>query len=447
MFKVAGLVGILTIISKVLGLARDLVIANYFGTSMMADAFNMAYLFTGNFFILFGGIGGPFYSSVIAVLPKLDGHDPRAIKQFLKSIFLKSFMALTVVALIIYLSKSYILQFFIDPAKEEYFNMTLFHINILLPLIVICGPIGILFAILNVYKRYFAPSLSPAVINIILIGTVFVMGDSNNGLALSLGMSLGAVISMLFQVPGYIEVKKQLKEAGSKIHEKLEEIKEQLQIAKDKYGEILYPALLSTGLGQGIVYVDSFFCDGLGEGSWTSVVMANRLIQLPLGVLLTAFLVPLFPALSSLAKNNNYDEMRVQIKKALRVLVAICLPATFVGVVFAEPLIRLLFERGAFDANSTLMVSTVFFWLCFTIIPYLYRDTVTRVFYSLGDSRTPMFVGALAIALKIACNYYLVAKFGLAGIPMASIIVIIVNFVILSLLLKRKTGKYICLCV
>ena len=85
MFRIAGLVAVLTIISKILGLARDLVIAHYFGTSMEADAFNLAYLLTGNFFIILGGIGGPFYSSLIAVLPKLQSQDFN-VQDFLKDL-------------------------------------------------------------------------------------------------------------------------------------------------------------------------------------------------------------------------------------------------------------------------------------------------------------------------------------------------------------------------
>ena len=91
MYRVASFVAFLTIISKILGLARDLVIAQYFGTSMQADAFNMAYLFTGNFFIIFGGVGGPFYSAVVAALPKyIFEHSANDIWNFLKKLILNT---------------------------------------------------------------------------------------------------------------------------------------------------------------------------------------------------------------------------------------------------------------------------------------------------------------------------------------------------------------------
>ena len=445
MFRVAGLVGVLIIVSKIFGLIRDLVIANYFGTSMTADAFNMAYLFTGNFFILFGGIGGPFYSSVVAVLPKLQEKDPQAVREFIKSILVKSSLVLVFVTAAIFFFRAYIVGFFIDPiTKPEYFKATLFQLDFLLPLVLICGPIGILAGILNVYKKYYAPSLAPAVLNFILIITILIMGDAYNGLALALGTSIGALFSLAIQFPAWFEARKKLKEAIDHSKTSLEKIATDLKFAKDKYGEILYPALLGTGISQALVYVDGYFSDAIGEGAWTSLVMGNRLVQMPLGVLLTAFLVPLFPRLSELATNNNYDEMKAQLKRAFRVLMLICVPGTLVGLFFAEPIIRLIFERGAFDASSTAMVSTVFFWLCLTIIPYIYRDTVTRVFYSIGDSRTPMYVALLAVILKVFLNIWLIPIYGLAGIPIATVAIIIFNFLLLSLLLKRKIGRFLC---
>lgn len=445
MLKVAGLVGFLTIISKLLGLARDLVIANYFGTSIESDAFNMAYLFTGNLFILLGGIGGPFYNSVVAVLPQIK--EGKITLPFIKNILFKSFAFLLVISSAFYFLKPYLLQFFINPEKQEYFNLTLKHIDILLPLIVICGPIGIVFAVLNIYKRYFEPSLSPAAVNIALISTVFIMGDSFNGLALSIGTSIGAVASFLLQLPSFSIICNKFKEGllGSEdSKENNTESISDLKKLKGKYGHILYPALLTTLAGQAIVIVDSFFCDSLSQGSWTALVMGNRLIQLPLGVLLTAFLVPLFPKLSELAGYNNLEGMKIETKRALKFLLLLCIPATAIGMIGSEFFIKLLFERGAFDSNSTILVSTVFFFLCLSIIPTIYREIVNRIFYSFGDSRTPLFVMLFGVLVKIYLNSVFIKLWGLAGVPIATVIVIILNLGILLFILRRRLGSFIC---
>ena len=433
MFKVASLVAVLTLLSKILGLARDLVIAKYFGTSMYADAFNMAYLFTGNIFIIFGGIGGPLYSSVVAVAPKIN---PKKTWEFIKKLIYISFLIFFSLALALFIFKANLLEIFVDPIKKtEYFNITLKNINILLPLLIITGPIGIVFAILNIYKKYFEPSLSPAIVNIILIATVFIMGDTNSGLALAIGTSLGGVLSLFIQIPSLAGINNKLK-IEDETNENTEEIPQ--NTLEKEFQSILYPALLSTGGAQLLVLVDSYFCKTLAEGSWTSLLLANRLIQMPLGILLTAMLVPVFPEISKLVKENNIPLIKHKIWKVIKFLVAICIPGIIIGMFLSEDLVRLIFERGAFDARSTEMVSSLFFYLCLSIIPYVLRDTFTRTLYSFGDSKTPLYIMLVGIAIKFIANTFLVPKFGLDGIAFSTIVVSIFNFVILSYFVNKK---------
>ncbi len=443
MLKIASLVASLTIISKILGLARDLIVANYFGTSVMADAYNMAYLFTGNFFIVFGCIGGPFYSAVVSALPNVKSN--RWL--FIKSIIIKSTLALALITAVLYWVKPWLFALFINPNESKiYFDLTLFQFDWLMPLIVLCAPAGIIFAVLNAYHKYFEPSLSPAVVNIAMIAAVFIMGDAYSGLALALGTSVGALLSVLYQLPALYSLRPQLEtESGISLEaasvtsmETAVSRTERLQIAKGddrQYQEILIPALISTGIGQLIVFIDSFFCNGLEQGSWTALVIANRLVQLPLGVVLTSFLVPVFPMIAELAAQKRYTEMRAKVLKALGYILLLCAPAIVIGMIWTEPAIRLVFERGAFDARSTHLVSTAFFYLCISIVPYIFRDTLTRVFYSLGDSKTPLYVAIFAIFSKIILNYLLVGPYGLAGVAMATVLMTTINFLVLSVLL------------
>lgn len=432
MYKVASLVAFLTIISKVLGLARDLVIAQYFGTSMEADAFNMAYLFTGNFFIIFGGIGGPFYSAVVAALPRImSENSPKQIEAFLRSILIKSTLALALITLLVYLTKDFLLAAFIDKAANlEYFALTLRNIDILLPLIVIAGPIGIVYGILNCYKKYMEPSLSPAMINVALIVCVFIMGDAASGLALAIGTSIGGLLSFLFQVPALIAIKK------NNLKEDIEQVAAAIDLKP--FAHILYPALLSTVVSQLIVFIDSFFCKGLEEGSWTALVLANRLIQMPLGVLLTAFLVPVFPRIGEVIVKGNNKEVKRLLQKAIGTMIVLCVPATLVGCFWSEEIIRLLFERGEFDAHSTAMVASVFFYLCFSILPFVFRDSFTRTLYSYGDSKSPLVVMIIAIAIKIVLNIFLVERFGLNGIAISTTLIAVINALMLFVLLNKR---------
>jgi putative peptidoglycan lipid II flippase len=406
---------------------------------MQADAFNMAYLFTGNFFIIFGGVGGPFYSAVVAALPKfVFEYSAQEIWNFLKRILVKTTLVLTILAFLIFLIKSYALKAFIDEgSNQEYFDLTLLNIDFLLPLIVIAGPIGILFGVLNCYKKYLEPSLSPAMINVALIVAVFFMGDSFNGLALAIGTSVGGILSLVFQIPALVDIKKNHLKDSLK-NEVLRRNPPQKNLDKKIYSEILYPALLATLVSQLIVFVDSFFCRDLEQGSWTALVLANRLVQMPLGVLLTAFLVPVFPRIGEQIAQGNNQEVARLLKKSIQTMIVLCIPAVVVGCIWSEDIIRILFQRGAFDAHSTAMVAGVFFYLCFSILPYVVRDSLTRALYSYGDSKSPLFVIIFAIVVKIALNYFLVKNFGLSGLAISTTIISILNACVLYGVLVKK---------
>ncbi len=418
MLKVISLVASLTFISKILGLVRDLVIAHYFGTSVYSDAFNLAYLFTGNIFIIFGCIGGPIYNSVVAILPKVNRSTQ---KPFLKKILWQSIIIFSIVAAIIYFAKPYILNLFIDKAlRPEYFNLTLSNIDLLLILIIITGPNAIIGALLNIYKKYYMSSLSPAITNITLILAVMISNASLFGMSLALGTTVGGLIALFIQWPAF---KKIMDKGYKSIKIYSSEIKE--------FNNILYPALLSTGFAQIMTFVDGFFCRGLEEGSWTALTLSSRLIQMPMGILITAVLVPFFPKISVLMKQNNLAEIKKRLIKLNLNLVLVCIPAVIIGSIWHEEIIRIIFERGAFNERSTEMVSSLFYYFSLGAIPYVLKEFLVRTFYSFGDSRTPLYVMLVTILLKAGLNYTLIPIMGLKALAFSMMLLNIVSFLAL----------------
>lgn len=420
MIKVISLVASLTFISKILGLIRDLVIAHYFGTSVYSDAFNLAYLFTGNIFIIFGCIGGPIYNSVAATLPKVNRSTQ---KPFLKKILWQSILIFSIVALFIFLAKAYILNAFIDKAAHpDYFKLTLTNIDLLLILIVITGPNAIIGALLNIYKKYFMSSISPAITNITLIIAVMICNVNLFGMSLALGTTIGGLIGLFIQWPAF----KKIMDKGNKslIVDK-KEIKE--------FNSILYPALLSTAFAQTMTFVDGFFCRGLAEGSWTAMTLSNRLIQMPMGILITAVLVPFFPKISILVKQANFTEIKRRLIKLNINLILVCIPAVIVGCLWNKEIIRIIFERGAFNARSTEMVSSLFYYFSLGSIPYVLKEFLVRTFYSFGDSKTPLYVMILTIILKAVLNYIFIPSMGLKALAFSMMLLNVFSFSILLL--------------
>ena len=437
LFKIVGYVGITILFSKLFGLARDLVIAQFYGTSITADAYNYAYLLTGNILILIGGLGGPFHSATIAILTRIKDNAKES-GSFLIKIFLSAFLALSLIAIGVIYFRHNLVEMIIpaigiaESYREKLWELTASYLLIMSPLIIISGLVGILCGIANVYGGFFWPSFAPAFPSLTIIIFVILSANRGSGMALAIGTLIGAILELIVQLPYLIK-------ACFYENIKLTIIKKQ-KAFKD-YLDFLGPALLSTTIGQITVYIDGFFCSGLAEGSWTATIFANRLIQLPLGILVTSFLVPFFPRFSELAHNKNLDSLKQTSIIVIKSLWFLTLPIAAFLLLFAKPIVEIIFQRGAFDERSTTLVSGILIALLLSMVAYVARDTLTRVFYALGNSRIPLMVAILAIILKVVFNNVLVEKYGVYGIAFSTSLVTLLNFIFLNLLLKKEIGN------
>ena len=150
-----------------------------------------------------------------------------------------------------------------------------------------------------------------------------------------------------------------------------------------KIGEILFPAMIATTIGQINIYVDMFFASRLQPGAWSAVGYANRIFQFPVGIIITALLVPLFPMFSSFVGKKQWTELKYYFHKGLSSLSFLSFPILAFTIIFAQDGIRLIFERGKFTSADTIMVSKALIFLTISIIPYVAIDTLTRIFMRL----------------------------------------------------------------
>ncbi|MBX9948226.1 MAG: murein biosynthesis integral membrane protein MurJ, partial [Candidatus Obscuribacterales bacterium] len=433
--KTFGIVAVLTVLSKCAGLIRDIVVLQAFGTNYLSDAFNNATLFTGNILILFGGLGGPFHSSSVAVLtPKKD--DPDSGRMMVQ-IFVATMIFLIVPSVLIYYFAPDLIQIIAPSSalaaehRQEYWDETVRQIRIMLPLVAISGFVGLSYGVLNVYNKIFWPSFSPAIASLAIIIAVFCFGDSAGIVCLAWATLAGAIGQAVVQIPGML--KTPLKWSFStRPHPGLRE-----------YLLMLGPAAFSTSIGQISLYVHLYFTSTIQEGGWTAIVNANRLIQLPLGVLLTAMLVPILPRFTEQVAANRIDDLKNELSKALRLLWFLALPIAALLMAIPAPIIRLLFERGKFTTHSTDMVTTVMIFLAPGIFFYLARDLITRVFYAHQDSKTPFLIAIAAIVLQTFLDWLFVSqmKTGIAGIAIATTLVTVFNLFALTFFARKKIGR------
>ena len=434
--KAAWLIALVTIASKFMGFVRDMVVANFYGATMVSDAYFYALQIPSLAIIILGGVGGPFHSAVVAVFSKLLGNDctvDEKINKLYNTFLTLTFLFFAVLAIAGFFFADKIMGIIISSGSPELLNLASEHFRIMSPIILIGGIIGIYYGLLVCHKKYILPNLSPMMLSLVVIISVIIAGgDDKFGIVLAFATLVGAIMQIVIQLPA-------VRKIGYRLKPNLDLVN---NIQLKNLTELLFPAILSSTIGQIGIYIDMFFASTLQEGAWTSVVFANRIFQFPVGILVTAFLVPLFPLFSRLAGEgkDKYQEIRNYFNKGVGVLFFAAIPIIILILLVSKDAVSLIFERGEFNSNAVLMVTEALCFLSFSILPYVFRDSITRVYYAFNDSKTPFIIALWAIALKALLNWLLILKLnmGIAGITLSTSLVTLFNATILGLLIHRK---------
>lgn len=432
--KVAWLIAIITVISKLAGFLRDVIVANYYGASLASDAYFYAYQFPALAVILLGGVGGPFHSSAVAVftklIPDLSKKPPEVAEKLFNTFLTTSFIFFTILTLLCFFFAKPIMSLIISDGSLELINLASTHLKIMCPALIVGGLIGIYYGILVTYKEFILPSISPIIVSIVIISSLLITGGDNTGVILATATVIGALFQLLLQIP-------RVKQLGFKFRPNLDIIN---NTNYKSIMELLFPAVLSSTVGQIHIYVDMFFASGLQEGVWTAIGYANRVFQFPVGILVTAFLVPLFPIFSRLVAEEDFEGIKKYFNRGVGALFFVSIPIISCILLVGQDGIRLIFERGVFDQRATFLVTEALCFLSFSIIPYVFRDSITRVYYSFNDSATPFKVAFSSIVLKILLNTLFITKLnmGIGGITLSTSLVTLFNAVLLGVLINKK---------
>jgi len=431
LFKVAGLIAIITIISKLVGFLRDVVIAHAYGAGVVSDAYFYAYQFPSLALILLGGLGGPFHTATIAVfsklIPDLKSKPPEEAQKLLNKFLTITGIGFLAISVIIFFFSDLVIKIIAANASPELQHLASVQLKIMSPMMFIGGIVGILYGISNVYNEFVYTSLSPTVASIAVIIAVLLFRNDKVGMILAWGTTIGAVGQLLLQLPVFFK-------SGFRFNLDFHFFDSKLV----KLKEILFPAMLGTTIGQINIYVDMFFASLLAAGAWSAVGYANRIFQFPVGIIITAMLVPLFPMFSTFVGKKDWDSLRYYFHQGLISLWFLSFPILAFIVIFAQDTIKLVLERGEFDHSDTIMVSMALIYLSISIIPYVARDTLTRIFYAFDDSKTPFYIAMFSILVKAAMNFLFVKQLGIGAITLSTTAVTLVNGILLAVFIRKK---------
>ena len=441
---IAGIIAAATLISKVFGLVRQLVISAAFGLGPAAAAFQYAYTIPGFLLILLGGINGPFYSAVVSVLAKRKKEEAAPLLETITTLIGG---ILFIISIVIVITAPLFVDLFTMPVEEGATKqlvqeIAIRQLRIMAPMAVLAGLIGIGFGALNTANVYWLPSISPLFSSTALVAAVGILylqvGSKIStpeyamlgGTFLAVGTLVGAILQWFMQIAA------QTSSGMGRIRLRFDfnqpAVKEVLRI--------MGPATFSSGMLQFNLYTDLYFAGFIGTEVAPALANAGLLVQTPLGIISNVILVRLLPMFARLADPQNWEDLKIRIREGLLLSAFTMLPLGALMVALANPIVKIVYERGAFNPEATKLVASLLVVNGIGMFIYLGRDVLVRVFYALGDGNTPFRISMINIFLNGLFDFLFIKVFNLGapGLVLATVGVNCSSVLMLLFLLNRK---------
>jgi len=392
----SGITGSMTLVSRFLGLARDIVIARLFGASDASDVFFLANKIPNFLRRLFAE--GAFNQAFVPVLSEyrsLRSHDD--VRELIAAVAASLGGLLTVISVVVMVAAPLIAVpiaygFTDNPAKFALFVEMLritFPYLLLISLTALCG------AVLNSYGRFAAPAVTPALLNLCLIGSAFLLAPylQTPELALAWGVLIAGVAQLLFQLPFLLQMRLLPIPKRSPGHEGVARIK-----------ALMLPALFGVSVNQINLLLDSFIASLLVTGSVSWLYFSDRLMELPLGIFGVALAIVVLPSLSRSHADKSPEEFSGTIDWALRLVCLIAFPAALALILLAKPLLITLFFNDNFTATDVQQASASLQAYAFGLLGFMSVKIFAPGFYARQDTRTPVRIGVIAMVVNMVLN-------------------------------------------
>lgn len=428
MLRATVVILLLNMLSRLLGFVRDAVIVWYYGAAV-TDAYLVAYSLP---YALQAVLGMSF---VTVIVPLLSGYLVRGEREegslVASSVVNGTGLVLTLVTLAGLAVAPWLVALLAPGFDGEKLALTTQLTRIMFPSIIFMGLGLMVTGVLNTHKRFALPAFAPALANMVVILAVLLFGARYGAQGLAAGTLLGFVGLLLIQLPG-------LKNLDLKLKWILDYRHPQVRAAV----WAILPVTFATGVNQINLAVNRFFASGLAEGSITALDYANRVMNLPLGVFGAAVATAAFPALAQKAAARDWTGFGLDFNRSMRLASFTVLPAAVGLIVLREPVIRLLFERGVFGAENTVMTAEalLYFSLGLWFLAAIYL--LTRAYYSLGDLKTPALAGGVAVIGNCLFSLALLPVMGHKGLALANTLAAGVNGGLLFYWLRRRVANW-----
>lgn len=433
--KAAGTVGLATLLSRIFGFLRDMVVAAFFGAGLATDAFFVAFripnllrrLFAeGSLTIAFV----PVFTEYLKKKSKEDAFELANIAFTLLSIIL-AFVSLIGILLSPFIVMLIAPGFTKVPAQYE---LTVLLTRFMFPYIFFISLVALCMGILNSMRHFAAPALAPVALNISIIIAALTLRNyfTEPIFALAVGVMIGGILQLAMQFPVLRRMGVKLKPNFNFRHPGIKKI-----------GLLMLPAVFGAAVYQINIFVSTLLASFLSEGSVSYLYYADRIVQLPLGIFGLAIGTASLPSFSAQVARGDFGELKKTLSFSLRLILFVTIPAMVALIVLREPIISVLFQRGKFDLLSTVLTSRALLYYALGLCAFSAIRIIVSAFYSLQDTKTPVRVAIIAIVANIILSIALMFPLKHAGLALATSIASFVNVILLFVILKRRIGKFL----
>ncbi len=418
MIKAAATVGSMTMISRMLGFVRDMVIARYFGASNGADAFFVAFKIPNFFRRLFAE--GAFSQAFIPILAEAKEKGGKAAVQKLVDAisFRLAGVLLLLTAFGVFGSSLWMMVFapgFMD--DPEKFQLASNMLSITFPYLLLISLVAFSSAIMNTYNQFAVPAFTPVFLNLALISFAIWVSPYLDVpiMALAWGVLVAGVVQLLFHIPFLIKLGL-LPSPTMRSDPGVDEVK-----------RLMLPALFGVSVAQINLLVDTILASFLVSGSVSWLYYSDRLMEFPLGVFGVALATVVLPGLSKKATNKDWKGFQADLDFSLRLVLIIGVPAMLGLLLLAKPLLVTLFLYGAFTLNDVNMAGMSLMAYSFGLVGFILVKILAPAFYARKDMKTPVKVAIVALLTNIVMNLILIGPFAHVGLAAATSISAFVN--------------------
>lgn len=420
--------------SRLLGVVRTIAIANAFGSSPELDAYNIAFRIPDLIFQVLAG--ATLGSAFIPVFARLYRREGEAEAWRLASRVLNLVTVATAVLCAVAFALAPLLVPLLAPGlgedigrRDELMDeaVELTRIMLLSPLLFAVS--GIITGILNGRQQFLLPALAPMLYNLAIIFGAVVLADEWGVKGLAAGVVIGAGLHLAVQVPGLFRERMRYEFGFGWGDAAVREV-----------ARLMGPRVIGLAAAQVNFVITGFFASKVGASAISNLTYAWLLAGLPLALFGMALSTAAFPRLADHAADEDLDALTATVSRVLRVIMFLTVPAALGLAILREPATVVLLERGEFLRGDALITSAALGWYCLGIVPQAGIEIHSRGFYALGDTRTPVTLAVIAVAVNLGLSAALWREFGTGGLAFAVSAAAWLEWAMLYLLYARKTG-------